>query len=82
MGLHDAGRKEQRSRINQYRGDYVAMESNPDWVFRIKWDAEFKLNQGRASRAYVVEFRQPIPLGELVKILERVEGDLENAFTR
>lgn len=77
---HDSGRKEARVRMNQVRGAFIDMERKPEWVFKIDWDADFKISQGRSSRRYMIEFRAPINLAKLIKILDTVEADLENAF--
>lgn len=57
------------------------MERRPDWVYKIDWDADFKFTQGRASKRYMIEFREPIDLAKLIKILDSVSSDLDNAFT-
>lgn len=80
MSLHDAGRKEARIRMERARDSFIQMESRPDWVFKIKWDADFRINQGRASRSYIIEFRQPVPLNELIRILTGVSGEIASAF--
>lgn len=79
MSLHTAGRKERKERIEEYRGVFDGYDK-PDWVFRIRWDADFKISVGRASRSYIVQFRKPIPLAELNRILAGVEKEIEQAL--
>jgi hypothetical protein len=65
--------------MNSVREAFNTQDS-PDWTFKIKWDADFKLSMGRSSRSYVIEFREPIHLTKLMAILRSVEAELINAF--